>query len=151
MAISIFSSASGRGSRGLIEDLLLGRLDLVLGRLFEVLDVVGIEHRAGTSGARSRGAALQELQLAQPLLQALAAAAQRLVDRLGRRGQAPLQDGEREADRAGALVVLQRLGAVELLAHVVGDFLVEARLGVGELVGDGVGDALGEERPCRRT
>ena len=40
----------------------------------------------------------------------------------------------------------ERLGPVELLAHVVGDLLVEARLGVGELVGDGVGDALGEER-----
>ena len=40
----------------------------------------------------------------------------------------------------------ERLGAIELLAHIVGDFLVELRLGVGELVGDRVGDALREER-----
>ena len=148
MAISIFSSARRRGGRGLVEDLLLGGLDLVLGRFFEILDVVGVEHGARQGRRGRRGAALQELQLAQPLLQALAPAAERLVDRLRRRGQAPLQDGEREADRARALVVLERLGAVELLAHVVGDFLVEARLGVGELVGDRVGDALGEERPA---
>jgi hypothetical protein len=55
-------------------------------------------------------------EAAQAFLPAFAPAAQRLVDRLGGGGQAPLQDGEREADRAGALVVLERLGAVELLA-----------------------------------
>ena len=117
----------------------------------------GASSRSSTSSASSAGtvaasdgrdlaAALEQLQLAQPALQPLAAAAQRLVDRLGRGGEAALQDREREADRARALVVLQRLGAVELLAHVVGDRLVELRLGVGELVGHGVGDALGEER-----
>ena len=57
-----------------------------------------------------------------------------------------MQDGQGKADGAGALVVLQGLGAVELLAHVLGDGLVERALGVRELVGDGVGDALGEER-----
>ena len=117
----------------------------------------GASSRSSTSSASSAGTAgamagatcaprCEQLQLAQPLLQPLAAPAQRLVDRLGRGGEPALQDGQREADGAGALVVLQRLGAVELLAHVVGDRLVELRLGVGELVGDGVGDALGEER-----
>jgi hypothetical protein len=57
-----------------------------------------------------------------------------------------LQDGQRKADGAGALVVLQGFGAVELLAHVLGDGPVEDGFGVGELVGHGVGDALGEER-----
>jgi hypothetical protein len=126
--------------------LLLGRLDLVLGRLFEVLDVVGIEHGAWGHGCRRRAAPLQQRQLAQALLQPLAPAAERLVDRFRRRGEAPLQDREREADRAGALVVLQRLGAVELLAHVLGDVLVQVRLRGRELVRHRVGDALREER-----
>ena len=131
----------------LIEDLLLGGLDLVVRRLFEVLDVLGVER--GKAGARTGAtwpAALEHLQLAQPALQPLAATAQRLVDRLGRGGEPALEDGEREADGAGPLVVLQRLGAVELLAHVFGDRLVEVGLGIRELVGDGVGDPLREER-----
>ena len=89
---------------------------------------------------------LQELELAQPLLEPLAPAAQRLVDRLGRGGEPALEDRQGEADGARALVVLERLGAVELLADVVGDRLVELRLGIGQLVGDRVGDALREER-----
>ena len=55
---------------------------------------------AGADGPCDLAAALEHLQLAQPALQPLAAAAQRLVDRLGRGGEAPLQDGQREADRA---------------------------------------------------
>ena len=103
---------------------------------------------AAADGGRDahRSPALEQLQLAQPTFEPLAAAAQGLVDGLGRGGEAPLQDGQGKADGAGALVVLQGLGAVELLAHVLGDGLVEGRLGVGELVGDRVGDALGEER-----
>ena len=141
-----FSNRCGR--RGLVEDPFFSSLHLVLGRFFEIFDVVGVEHGTGGHGHGYCGPALQEFQLAQPLLQALAPAAQRLVDRLRRRGETPLQDGERKADRSRALVVLQRLRAVELLTHVLGDFLVEARLGVGELVGNRVGDALGEERPA---
>jgi hypothetical protein len=56
-----------------------------------------------------------------------------------------LQDGQREADGTRALVVLQRLGAVELLTHIFRDRLVERRLGIGELVGHGIGKALGEQ------
>jgi hypothetical protein len=52
------------------------------------------------------------------------------------------------AGAAGAPVVVQLLGAAPLLAHVVGDFLVEPRLGVRELVGHREGDPLGEERPA---
>jgi hypothetical protein len=64
----------------------------------------------------------------------------------GRRGETPLQDGQGKADGAGALVVLQGLGTIELLAHIGGDGLVQGGFGVRELVGDRVGDALGEER-----
>ena len=59
--------------------------------------------RVGSAAEQSTAdlaAALEELLLAQPLLQPLAPAAERLVDRLGRRGQPALQDRQREADRA---------------------------------------------------
>ena len=88
----------------------------------------------------------KSFEFPQALLQAFAAPVQRLVDGLGRGGEPPLQDGEREPDRARSLVVGKRLGAIELLAHVVGDFLVELRLGVGKLVRHGIGDALREKR-----
>jgi hypothetical protein len=70
---------NGRGGGGLIEDGFFGSLDLVLGGLLEVFEVVGAEHRG--VGQRGDGATLQQLQLAQTLFQPLAAAAQRLVDR----------------------------------------------------------------------
>ena len=43
---------------------------------------------------------------------------------------------------APVAVLVQRLGPVELGAHVVGDRLVEAGLGRRQLVGDGGGDAF---------
>ena len=89
---------------------------------------------------------MEDFKLAQTAFKTLAAAVQRLVDGLGRRCETPLQDGERKAHGSGAPVVLQRVGAVELLAHVVGDFAVKLRLGVRQLVGNGVGHPLGEER-----
>ena len=118
----------------------------------------GASSRSSTSSSSSSGISApgcmagmlpprcEELQLTQTALQTLPASAQRLVDGLRGRGQAPLQDREREADGARALVVLERLGPVELLAHVLGDVLVEPRLRVRELVRHGVGDALGEQR-----
>ena len=137
--------ADGARSGGLIQDLFLGGSNLLIGRVVEILEVFGRKHRP--LGHRRDGRpTLQQLQLAQALLQPLAAAAQRLVDCLGRRGKPPLQDGEREADRAGALLVVERFGAIELLADVLRDFLVEARLRVREPVRDSVGEALGEQR-----
>ena len=50
---------------------------------------------------------LQQLELAATLLQAFTAAAQGLVDGLGRGRQPSLQDGQRKAHGAGALVVLE--------------------------------------------
>ena len=52
-----------RSSRGLIEDLLLGDLDLVLGSLLKILNIVGVED--GTPEARRghRTAPLQDLHL----------------------------------------------------------------------------------------
>ena len=137
----------GTGRRRLIEHLLLGRLDLVLGRLVQVLHILGVELRTG-EGKRDGGlsAALQHLELAQSALQSLAAAAQRLVDGRGRRRQPALENGQREADGAGAPVVLERLRTVELLAHVVGDVRVQTGLRVREPVRDGVRDALREQR-----
>ena len=59
-----------------------------------------------------------------------------------------MQDGEGEADRAGPPLVPQRLGAVELAAHVVGDLPVQAGLRLRETVRHAVGDALRKERPA---
>ena len=67
----------GARRRRLIEHFLLGRLDLVLRRLVEVLHILGVEFRAGSgNGDDDLAAALQHLQLPQPALQSLAPAAQ---------------------------------------------------------------------------
>ena len=68
------------------------------------------------------------------------------MDGLGRRCEPALQDRQGEADGAGPLVVLERLGTIEFLAHVVGDDLVQVGFSFGELVGDGVSNALREQR-----
>ena len=150
---------SSRGERGnldlqlghscgrccLVEDLLLGGLDLVLRSLVEIFDVLSIED--GPCIHRNRPTSLNEFQLPQPLLQAFAPPAQRLIDRFRRRGQAALENSQREANGSCSLVVLESLGAVELLTDVLGDFLVEAGLGVGEFERYRVGDPLREEWP----
>ena len=149
--MSISGRELGDGARRgrLIEDARLGVLDLLLRRVVEVLGVVGVQIESRErDGGRREPAALLLLQLAQPPLQAFAPPAQRPVDRLGRRGQPPLEDRQREADRAGPLGVRERVRPVELLAHVVADGRVEPRLLVGQPVGDGVGDALGKQRPA---
>jgi hypothetical protein len=83
--------------------------------VFEILDILGVEHGAGGSMAGA-AAALQQL----PARAAGSPAAHAGGAATGRspraRRPAALQDGQREADRAGALVVLESLGAVELLA-----------------------------------
>ena len=86
-------------------------------------------------------------------LEALAAAPERLVDRLGRGGQPALEDGEREADALPRRPSpsLQPLGAVHLLADVVGDLVVEDGLGVGERVRDACRRAARGTAACRRT
>ena len=48
-------------------------------------------------------------------------------------------------DRATPVTVLERVGPVEFLTYVVGNFLVEASLRVRELVGARVGNAFGGE------
>ena len=70
--------------RCLVENFFLGGFDLVVRRVFEVLDILGIEHgRNGRHDGRGLPAALQHFELAQPALQPLASATQRLIDRFG--------------------------------------------------------------------
>ena len=102
--------------------------------------------QAGVQVDADLAAALEQLLFAEPLFQPFPAAAKRLVDGFGRRCEPALQDGQGEADRALAALVLQGLGPVELLADVVGDSLVEVGFGVGQVVADGVGMPLGEQR-----
>ena len=77
----------------------------LVGQVVEVLEVLDVEVGGDgptASSTRLLGlhlrAAAQQLLLLELGLEALAAALERLVDRLGRRGEAALQRGEREAD-----------------------------------------------------
>ena len=136
------------GARGgrLIQDLLFSGFHLVVWGLLQVLHVFGVQGGYGGGHRHGRRAPLEQLQLAATLLQAFAAAAERLVDGLGRGREPSLQDGQRKAHGAGTLVVLERFSTIEFLTHVVRDGLVELRFGVGEPVGHGVGDTLREQR-----
>jgi hypothetical protein len=68
----------------LVEDFLLGSFHLIIGRLIKVLNVILIEGGACGGNGLSLCPALQNLQLPQPLLKALAAPVKGLVDRFGR-------------------------------------------------------------------
>ncbi len=110
----------------MIEDLLFGGLDLIVRRVFEILHVFGVEHRSGgRKYAAGLSAALEHFQFAQSAFRPFATATQRLIYGLGGRSKPSLQNSERKTDSARALVVLERVGAVELLAHVVGNRLIK--------------------------
>src|SRR5260370_2052313 len=63
----VFELSKRRGSRGLIEDLLLGDLDFVLGSLLEILDIVCVEDGIPEGCGGRRPPALPELHLSHPL------------------------------------------------------------------------------------
>ena len=137
----------GAGGGRLVEDARLGVLDLLFRSVVEIRDVVRVELRSRErDDGRGLAAPLEHIELAQAALQPLTPPPQRLVDRLGRRGEPALQDRQRETDRARPLGVGKRLGAVELLAHVVGDGCIEVGFLVGEPVRHGVGDPLRKQR-----
>ena len=121
MLISALSSVIERAAVAWSRTCFLGFFELSLRGVFEVLEVFGVEVRRRHRHGLDRARALQDLQLAQPLFETLTSSPERLVDRLRRRGQTALQDGQGEPDGASALVVLERLGPVELFAHVFGD------------------------------
>ena len=126
----VLQLCDGLRRRGLVDDLLLELLELLVGQVVEVFEVLDVElggdgadgeQHVGLLGLHLRAAA-QQLLLLELGLEALAAPLERLVDGLGRGGEAALQGGEREADgdapAALALLVGQPVGAVHLLAHV---------------------------------
>ena len=96
----------GLRRRGLVDDLLLELLELLVGQVVEVFEVLDVELGGdGADGEQHVGllslhlrAAAQQLLLLELGLEALAAPLERLVDGLGRGGEAALQGGEREAD-----------------------------------------------------
>ncbi len=117
---------SGRG--GLIKDLFFRGLDLIVRCVFKILDVLGVKRRkAGHQDSARFRPALEHFQLAQPALEPFPSTAQRLEDRLGRGGEPPLQDRERETDGPRPFVVFESLGPVELLSSVLGNRLVKVR------------------------
>ena len=101
--------------------------------------------KAGIRGKACLRAALEKLLLAEPFFEPFPATTKGLVNGLRRRSQPPLQDRQREADRAFAAFVLQGLGPVEFLADVIGDLLVEVGFGIGQVIVHRVGDPLGEQ------
>ena len=134
----------GRGSRGRggVDDVVLHLLVFVRA-IVVLVEVLGVDvPLVGVGDLAARRA----LRLGKLGLQAHAAAPERLVDGLGARRQAALQDGEGKAD-AAAVLAAQALGAVELLGDVLRHEVVELLLGGREVVLDGVGKALGEQRP----
>ena len=126
----------GRG----VDDVVLQVLQLLRG----VVVLVEVLVQAAEGGCVAGRAVGLVVHLQQAVLKALAPAAERLVDGLRRGGQAPLQDGEGEADAVLALAV-QPVGAVELVGDVAGNQLVQLRLRRRERVLHRVGAALREE------
>src|SRR5437773_1919937 len=62
-----------RASRGgLIENLFFGGLDFVLRRIFQVLNIVGIERRSAIRQGRSYGSPLKQFQLTLTLFEPFA-------------------------------------------------------------------------------
>ena len=122
--------SDGLGGRGAVDQLLLDRLDLVLGLLVQVLEELRAMGGQFTGRIETGFATVvQEARFFDAPLELLAAAAERFVDRSRRRGETSLQDLEREADVLTPLIGLgEPLGAVHLLAHVFGDPLIERRL-----------------------
>ena len=135
------------GRRCLVDNLFLGVFEFGIGGVVEVVEVVGNQGRqARVDVDGNLRSALQQLLFPEPFFQAFAAAAERLVDRLGRRCQTALQDRQGEADGSLPAFVFEGLGAVELLADVFGDFLVELCFGIRKRIVNGVGATLGKER-----
>ena len=112
----------------------------------QVFEIFAVERQHGRRGDEiGLALALQPLHLLQAALQPFAAAAQGTVDRLRRRGETALQDGQGEADGAGPFVVCQRAGAVKLFANVLGYRRIEPLFLCRQFVGDRVGHPLGEK------
>ena len=144
-----FGLEFGDGARGsrLVQHLLLGRLQLGIGGVLDLVQVVGIECGQAVGHLEADlVASLEKLLFAKPLFEPLAAAAKRLKNRLGRRRKPALQDGQREADGPLAAFAFEGLGPVEFLADVVRHAPVKFGLGIRKGIGHGVGDPLGEER-----
>ena len=93
--------SDGPGGGGLIDDLLLDRLNFGVGSVVQVINIVfrKVGQVRGCIDA-DLGSALQELLFAEPLFQALAAVANRLVNRFRGRCQTPLENSQRESNGA---------------------------------------------------
>ena len=99
--------SDGLGGRGAVDQLLLDRLDLVLGLLVQVLKELRAMGGQFTGRIETGFATVvQEARFFDAPLELLAAAAEQFVDRSRRRGETSLQDLEREADVLTPLIGL---------------------------------------------
>lgn len=71
---------------------------------------------------------LARLQIPQPFVQLLAPSLQRVVDRLWRRCQSLLKDGQRKANYAPPFFIQNPDRPFELLPHIFGDVVIELLL-----------------------
>lgn len=134
------------GGRRLIDDAGFRVRQFFVRGIVEVVEVGLGQARHVVAPAERVALAPEAFRFAAPLFQARRAAPQRLVDRLGRRGEPALQHRQGEADGAFSAVVGEPVGAVELSPHVLRDPAVQIRLALGKRVRRGVRPAFGKER-----
>ena len=127
--------------------MLFGSLDFVVRRVIEIFHILLIERRncCGKNGRRLT-TTLKQFQFAKTAFQTLTTAAQRLINRFGRRGKSSLQYRQRKTDGACTLIVFEGLRAVELVAHIISHRPVELCLGIRQLIRYGVGNTLRKQR-----
>ena len=124
----------GDGARGgrLVHNLLLGRLQLDIGSVLDLFQVVGIEGRQAVGHLQVDFVpALEKLLFPEAFLKPLAAAAQRSKNRLGRGGEPALENRQGETDSSLAAFAFEGLAPVEFLADLLGDIPVELGFGIG--------------------
>ena len=80
------------------------------------------------------------------IFQPFAPPLQGLINGLWRRGQTPLEDGQRKADGPLSSAMIKFFGAVKLTADVFGHMPIQIRLVARKLIIDGIGLAFGEQR-----
>ena len=80
-----------------------------------------------------------------PVFQTFPPSAERLINRLRRRRKTALQNGQCKANRRSSIIV-QIVGPVKFLLHIIGHSSVELCLHVREVIIYGVGNPLREQR-----
>ena len=122
--------------RSMVNDLFLQRL-LLVGRQVIIVKVVEVFSNVRASFAKTF--------FRKPVFQTFPPSAERLINRLRRRRKTALQNGQCKANRRSSIIV-QIVGPVKFLLHIIGHSSVELCLHVREVIIYGVGNPLREQR-----